>query len=693
MKKIFSIMLAAVAIFSVYAQEQTTRTMRVFYDGSIIYQRNTLLVDSINFLVDDGEVGGGQTSNDTSQIYVGVVAFNQYVNQFPITNDLEAAKSFINAQVNDKDATAFAYSVSKGNQMFDAPDLPEFDKIFMLNFSDGTDNYSNMMWGGEGRMVGAANVYDTAHYDLSQRVGLNSYAIGFGNDVGFGEKMRKVVFGSGEYHNATSSAQLQPTFNEIATSIIASSKNVMLQTNPGYYSETMGYKYFCFTFWAENNRLDTIYAKLEGNPTDGFVLDITKNGTYARFDVPARGVFDMEAGKVQIPLNNLKFIVDGEEVQFDFEILVSFDGELYYADVEEASTAEAISKKIAVVLVLDCSTSMGESFAPMQAAAIDFIETLEAMDQTQGGGSGTGTGTGTVFEEYTETLEGGPSFTMKAVKGGIFVMGAQSESSDLPNYDPNAEDEGPIHNVILSDYYMGEFEVTQGLWEYVMGAHDATHFPADAEKVYLYPAFSSNGNLVETGGSYMYGGSTPSNSYGKGNNYPVYYVSYNDIVGENGFLDRLNALTGKEYRLPTEAEWEYAARGGQENQYTRETTDAIGVPSDAILYVYSGSNSIGDVAWYSDNTASTRQVGTKSPNELGIYDMSGNVYEWCYDWYGSYSNTQQTNPMGPSSGLYRVGRGGSRYTDASGCRVSLRAVGTQTDRSDGLGFRLVLSRY
>lgn len=689
MKKIFSIMLAAVAIFSVYAQEQTTRTMRVFYDGSIIYQRNTLLVDSINFLVDDGEVGGGQTSNDTSQIYVGVVAFNQYVNQFPITNDLEAAKSFINAQVNDKDATAFAYSVSKGNQMFDAPDLPEFDKIFMLNFSDGTDNYSNMMWGGEGRMVGAANVYDTAHYDLSQRVGLNSYAIGFGNDVGFGEKMRKVVFGSGEYHNATSSAQLQPTFNEIATSIIASSKNVMLQTNPGYYSETMGYKYFCFTFWAENNQLDTIYAKLEGNPTDGFVLDITKDGTYARFDAPARGVFDMEAGKVQIPLNNLKFIVDGEEVQFDFEILVSFDGELYYADVEEASTAEAISKKIAVVLVLDCSTSMGESFAPMQAAAIDFIETLEAMDQTQGGGSGTGT----VFEEYTETLEGGPSFTMKAVKGGTFVMGAQSADSNLPNYDPNAESyESPTHNVILSDFYMGEFEVTQGLWEYVMGAHDATHFPADAEKLYLYPAFDADGKLVATGGTKMYGVASSSN-VGKGDDYPVDYVAYEYIVGTNGFLDRLNALTGKQYRLPTEAEWEYAARGGQKNQYTRETTNATGTPSDAIQFLYSGSNSINDVAWYGLNSRDVAHpVGMKSPNELGLYDMSGNVWELCYDWLGYYGSDMQINPTGPSSGSYRVVRGGSCSDDVA-CRVACRSGYDPNYLIQDIGFRLVLSRY
>ena len=197
---------------------------------------------------------------------------------------------------------------------------------------------------------------------------------------------------------------------------------------------------------------------------------------------------------------------------------------------------------------------------------------------------------------------------------------------------------------------------------------------------------------METGGSYLYGGSTPSNSYGKGDNYPVYYVSYNDIMGENGFLDRLNALTGKDYRLPTEAEWEYAARGGQENQYTRETTNASGAPSDAIQYVYSGSNTISDVAWYSSNSGSkTHPVGTKSPNELGIYDMSGNVYEWCYDWYGSYSSAQQTNPMGPSSGSYRVYRGGSRYVNASNCRVSNRSYYTPPFRFNDVGFRLVLS--
>lgn len=691
MKRTFLCLVAMLFAFSVFAQEQATRMMRVFYDGSIIYQRNALLIDSINFFVDNGETGGEQTTNDSSQIYVGVVAFNQYVNQFPITNDLDAAKFFINAQVNDRDFTAFAYSVSKGNLMFDAVDLPEFDKIFMLNFSDGTDNYSNMMWGEEGRMVGTAYVYDTAHYDLSLRMGLNSYAIGFGNDVGFGEKMGKVVFGSGEYYHASSSSQLQPTFNEIANSIIASSKNVMIQTNPGYYSTDMGLKYFCFTFVAENGLRDTVYTQMEGNPTDGYTLSIAEVGEYVRFDAPAFGTFDAESGKVQIPLNNLKFIVNAEEVQFDFGIQVSFDGDLYYEDVEEASTAEAISKKIAVVLVLDCSSSMGESFAPMQSAAIDFIETLEAMDETQ---SGSGTGSGTVFEEYTETLEGGPSFTMKAVKGGTFVMGAQSVGPALPNYDPDANyDESPTHNVTLSDYYMGEFEVTQKLWEYVMGAHNVTHFPADADKVYLYPAFDSNGDLVETGGSYMYGDFAPSYSYGLGGNYPVYYVSYDDIMGENGFFDRLNALTGRDYRLPTEAEWEYAARGGQKNQYTRETIDATGAPSDAIQYKYSGSNDISDVAWYYYNgNESSHPVGMKTPNELGIYDMSGNVFEWCCDWYGNYNNQSQTDPMGPSSGTYRNYRGGSWGADASFCRVSDRGNVSLESVEYNLGFRLVLSR-
>jgi hypothetical protein len=215
---------------------------------------------------------------------------------------------------------------------------------------------------------------------LQQRDGLNSYALGFGNDVGFGANMKKVVMGSGSYFNVTSANELQSTFNEIAKSMLASAKNVLLKTNPGYYVGG-DCKYFRFTFTAEGGYTDTIYAQMEGYPAVGYTLTISKvSNNYAYFDAPAKGVVDNETGKVHIPLNNLKFTKDGEELQYKFVIEVSFDGELYYEDVEEASTAEEIDKRIAVVLVLDCSTSMGDAFAPMKAAAVNFIETMEKME-------------------------------------------------------------------------------------------------------------------------------------------------------------------------------------------------------------------------------------------------------------------------------------------------------------------------
>ena len=382
MKKLFLSLLSLVISMTMFAQSNV-RKMNLIYDGQVVYSRAVSLIDSIKFVWSDGsgsddDITGGEV-DPSKQLYVGVVAFNRDVRQMAITSDMDAVKAFINEQTNDKDFTAFAYSVSQGNKQFDAAGLPEFDNIFMLNFSDGTDNYSNMKWGEEGRNVPPSFVYDTARYDLLQRAGLNSYAIGFGNDVGFGEKMKKVVTGSGGYYNAKSANDLQPTFNEIAKSMLASAKNVLLKTNPGYYSGY--YKYFRFKFTAEGGYTDVIYAQMDGTPTTGYTLAISniENG-YAYFDAPAKGVVDDETGKVHIPLNNLKFVKDGKELQYKYTIEVSFDGELYYEDVEEASTAEEISKRIAVVLVLDCSTSMGDAFEPMKAAAIEFIKTMEKME-------------------------------------------------------------------------------------------------------------------------------------------------------------------------------------------------------------------------------------------------------------------------------------------------------------------------
>ena len=239
------------------------------------------------------------------------------------------------------------------------------------------------------------------------------------------------------------------------------------------------------------------------------------------------------------------------------------------------------------------------------------------------------------FANETITVKG-VSFTMIAVEGGTFQMGAQRDYPIDGNYDSDAySDESPVHSVTLSSYYIGETEVTQELWEAVMGNNPS-----------YYSGYPQR---------------------------PVEYVSWNDC---QEFITKLNQLTGKNFRLPTEAEWEYAARGGNKSNG----------------YKYSGSNTINNVAWYTDNCGSkTHDVKTKAANELGIYDMSGNVWEWCQDWYGSYSSGSQTNPTGPTSGSLRVNRGGSWSYLAKYCRVSDRDNGNSYYwTSYDIGFRLVL---
>ena len=242
----------------------------------------------------------------------------------------------------------------------------------------------------------------------------------------------------------------------------------------------------------------------------------------------------------------------------------------------------------------------------------------------------------------------GVTFNMIHVKGGTFTMGCTSEQgSDC------GSNENPSHSVTLSDFWMGETEVTQALWQAVMNT------TVEEQRDKSNPSLSMRG---------------------EGASYPMYYVSWNEAVE---FCDKLNSQlsgqlpSGYRFSLPSEAQWEYAARGGNKSRG----------------YKYAGGNSIGDVAWYSENSSSaTHTVKDKQANELGLYDMSGNVVEWCSDWDGSYSSFSQTNPTGSSTGSRRVLRGGSWGRIARHCRVSFREFSTPGNRISDGGFRLALVR-
>jgi formylglycine-generating enzyme required for sulfatase activity len=217
---------------------------------------------------------------------------------------------------------------------------------------------------------------------------------------------------------------------------------------------------------------------------------------------------------------------------------------------------------------------------------------------------------------------------MVFVEGGTFTMGCTSEQSDCNDA------EKPTHRVTVSSFQIGKYEVTQAQWRAVMGSN---------------PSHFSNCDDC-----------------------PVEKVSWNDV---QEFIRKLNRQTGRNYRLPTEAEWEYAVRGGAESKG----------------YKYAGSNDINRVAWYTSNSGSiTHPVGQKQANELGIHDMTGNVWEWCEDWYGDYSSSNQTNPKGSENGAYRVLRGGSWKRNTESCRVSRRDYFNPDSRNDSGGFRLVL---
>lgn len=264
-----------------------------------------------------------------------------------------------------------------------------------------------------------------------------------------------------------------------------------------------------------------------------------------------------------------------------------------------------------------------------RAGTISFGKSSSAttsISVSQAAASSGGSGSG---RTYTVN---GVSFKMISVEGGMFTMGGTTEQGEDSYYD-----EKPVHSVMLDDFSIGETEVTNELWVAVMGSLPYGTMDARNKKR------------------------------------PVNCVNWD---ASQEFIRKLNSITGENFRLPTEAEWEYAARGGKKSKG----------------YRYAGSNTISDVAWYVDNSGGdSHDVATKKANELGLYDMSGNVDEWCYDWYGTYSSETQKNPSGPYTGTKRVFRSGYYHDSARTCRVSRRLCYDPSYTSDTrFGLRLAL---
>lgn len=234
---------------------------------------------------------------------------------------------------------------------------------------------------------------------------------------------------------------------------------------------------------------------------------------------------------------------------------------------------------------------------------------------------------------------------MVKVETGTFYMGAQKDSVEYYCYDENATSlESPVHEVTVNEFYINKYEVTQLLWESIMGKHN--------DKSDAYDQWEDE--------------------FGKGDNYPAYRISFKDV---ELFIGTLNERTGLNFALPTEAQWEYAAKGGADTNYA----------------LYAGGDNVIEFAWIDSNSDKCSEVGKKQANGLGLYDMSGNVWEMCQDWYYDYTEEAVTNPVGEdyNEGL-KVFRGGSWNTNDQSARVTARYKQGIHYRDYNTGFRLVI---
>ncbi|GHT39099.1 hypothetical protein AGMMS49965_04210 [Bacteroidia bacterium] len=615
---------------------------------------NTTLITLIVLLF--STITGVQAQKETG-LYLGLIGFNQTINPMDISPLNNATKSTFQSFVNGmtpKNGTVLYYSVdnalNKLASMTSAALPNDLVTVAVVTFTDGLDQGSLML--NESYQTNAAYLTAINNRIKNERVGglnISAYSIGIrGNDVTdfkqFKVNLDKLA-SPGNAYEVTNMDEVKAKFVEIANSLNTVSQTRLLSlTIPGQENGTrVRFTFDNVTDAAQSTQyLEGVYASrtltnivYRGcNSKSGTTVSGTAAGIFVTFSF---GNLVSNAGG-NVPTNYLKqwaYIPSTNQWQRNSEF------------VPDNSIGTMIERKSAVImLVLDCSSSLGNDFIKMQTSANNFLDILSNNSGTTANVGKPANNT-PVNSSRPVTQANTPPVTqqqpataspvgieMVTVVGGTFTMGATSEQGN-----DFSADERPTRSVTLSTYAIGKYEVTQKQWYDIMGSWPNT---------------------------------APTAAGGKGDNYPMYYVSYTNI---QSFLAKLNQKTGKKFRLPTEAEWEYAARGGAQSRGCK----------------YSGSNNIDDVAWYNGNCNKAQPVGTKQPNELGIYDMSGNVWEWCADWYGEYSNGAETNPTGPPSGSRRVDRGDSWINPPTDCRVSARSFFAPASNSLYLGFRLALS--
>ncbi len=597
-------------------------------------------IADLNYLIDLILTGPVKPTVETG-MYMGVIGYNQTLMtkeiSFLDSTTVSDFNDFIDGRLYSQQGRLLYYSVDNALDMLNKAKYPQnLQNVAIVTVTKGLDQGSLMM----------TDKYDTeAEYAqaLSDRIAdqrvyghpIKAYTVGLLNptikdEEQFRANLYALASDSTKAMEVNNVSEVIASFQDIADDLVAHnmSENLTL-VFPGVGTGTR----IRFTLDDVNEETvadSKIYIEGTFSLKTRSLTDITYHG------MTCNAGDSVAASSVDGMFVSLLF--NGIQLYNDERINKDMIQEWYWVDSQEdwaLSTefstyripeVESTYSSALVMLLLDCSSVLEDNFGELKHAAKTFIERMENYTAAPD----------TIPGLYTVN---GVSFQMVEVEGGTFKMGVDSVAYEtgLANID-----ELPAHEVTVSTFSIAETEVTQELWQAVMDTNPS-NFTDDPQR-------------------------------------PVENVSWEDC---QEFINRLNALTGMNFRLPTEAEWEYAANGGNMGTGT----------------LYSGSEDISNVAWYYSNSYvvgsgspdyGTHAVATKEANELGLFDMTGNVFEWCSDWYGTYNEEPQTDPAGPEAGIQRVVRGGSWISTSRDSRNTSRNGEAPANRGFNIGLRLAL---